>query len=91
MSVDLLPWLGLFAQIAGALVLAFSGSFGLGARKYSERGTAAGLALFCAGCVSLAVYAVVYSHYLLTAVQVLAAILVSLGIARKAREKRTRP
>ena len=88
MSFDLLPWLGLAAQIAGAVFLAFSGGFGLGTRRYDPRGTAIGLAFFCAGCVSMALYAVFERHFLLTAAQLVAAVLIGLGVVRKNRKRR---
>ena len=88
MSLELLPWLGLASQIAGALILFFSGGLGLGTREYQPRGTAAGLAFFCAGCVSLAVFAVSERHILLVGAQLLAAVLVSLGVARKVKGRR---
>ncbi len=88
MPLDLLPWLGLAAQITGAVFLALSGGFGLGARKYNARGTAIGLAVFCAGCVSMALFAVSERNFLLTAFQFIAAVLIGIGVVRKARNRR---
>lgn len=88
MPLDLLPWLGLASQMAGALVLFFSGGLGIGTRIYSPKGTALGLALFGAGCVSLAVFAGSERNFLLTGVQILAAVLVFAGVARKAKGRR---
>jgi hypothetical protein len=91
MPLDMLPWMGLASQMAGALILFFSGGLGLGTRAYSFRGTALGLAFFGAGCVSLALFAFFERHFLLTGVQFLAAILVSAGVARKSKGRRNRP
>lgn len=88
MFLPFLPWLGLAFQVAGAVVLAVSGGFGLGVRKFSPRGTALGLALFCAGCVFMAAYAASESNFLLTAAQLVAAALIGFGVARKARDRR---
>ena len=88
MVFDLLPWLGLASQVAGALILFFSGGLGLGTREYQPRGTAVGLAFFCAGCVSLAVFAASVHHVLLIGAQLLAAVLVGLGVARKTKGRR---
>lgn len=91
MMFEYLPWLGLAAQAGGAVMLAFSGGFGLGARQYDPTRTALGLALFCAGCVSFAVYALSVSNVALAAIQGIAAALVGLGVARKARERHKGP
>ncbi|MCC8193535.1 MAG: hypothetical protein LIP28_02675 [Deltaproteobacteria bacterium] len=88
MSLELLPWLGLASQIAGAVMLFFSGALGLGTRRYQVRGAAAGLAFFCAGSVSLAVFALYERNFLLTGIQLLAAVLIFLGVARKAKGRR---
>ena len=87
MPLELLPWLGLAAQAGGAVILAFSGAFGLGTRKYEARGAAAGLALFCSGCVALAWFAVTERHFLLTGIQLVAAVLIGFGVVRKARNR----
>ncbi len=84
MSLYLLLWLGFASQMAGALALFFSGGLGLG-RPRSSRGTALGLALFGAGCVSLAVFAVFERHFLMTGAQCLALVLVFAGVARKGK------
>lgn len=91
MPLDLLPWLGLASQMAGAGILFLSGGLGLGARVYSPRGSALGLALFGAGCVSLALFALFERHFLLTGVQFLAGILVFAGVARKAKRRQNHP
>lgn len=88
LSLDLLPWLGLAAQAAGAVILAFSGGFGLGVRKYEPRGTAVGLAIFCAGSVSLAAFAVSERNFLLAGIQLVAACLISFGVMKKTRGRR---
>lgn len=91
MLFEYLPWLGLAAQAGGAVIMAFSGGFGLGTRKYDPKGTALGLALFCAGCVSFVVFALSVSNFALAAIQGIAAVLVGLGVARKARERQKGP
>ncbi len=100
MPLDLLPWMGLASQMAGAAALFFSGGFGFGPatrracargndRVPSSLGVTLGLALFGAGCVSLAVFAIFERHFLLTGAQCLAVILVYAGVARKAKERRS--
>lgn len=91
MVFEYLPWLGLAAQAGGAVIMAFSGGFGLGTRKYDPKGTALGLALFLAGCVSFVVFALSVSNVALAAIQGIAAVLVGLGVARKARERHKGP
>lgn len=88
MSFALLPWLGVAAQGAGAVLLAVSGGFGLGTRPYEPKGAALGLALFCAGCVSFAVFAFLERNIVLAAIQCIAAVLVAIGVARKAGKRR---
>ena len=88
MPFDPVPWLGLAAQGAGAVLLAFSGGFGLGSRKPSPQGIALGLTLFCSGCVCIAAYAGFERNFLLTGAQLVAAILVSFGVLRKLRGRR---
>lgn len=88
LSLDLLPWLGLAAQVAGAAVLAFSGGFGLGVRKYEPRGTAVGLAIFCVGSVSLAAFAVTERNFLLAGIQLVAVSLIGFGVMKKAGGRR---
>ncbi len=109
MQLDLLPWLGFASQVAGALVLFFSGGLGIGratrracdrgrgtsrtgidsnAHAFSARGVAVGLALFGAGCASLAVFAVFERHFLLTGAQCLALVLVFAGVVRKGKGRR---
>lgn len=88
MALDYLPWLGFAAQVLGAVVLAWSGGFGLGTRKYEPKGTAFGLALFCAGSVSLAVFALSEHNVLLAIIQGVAAVLIGIGVTRKARGRR---
>jgi hypothetical protein len=88
MQSDLLPLLGLISQLAGAAFLFFSGALGLGARRYQSQGAALGLALFGAGSVSLAVFAGYERNFLLVGVQLVAGVLIFLGVARKARGRR---
>ena len=88
MSFDMLPWLGLAGQIGGAVLLAVSGGFGLGKRKYWASGAAAGLALFCAACLALAYYALADRNYLMVGAELLAGFLVARGVLRKTRGKR---
>lgn len=90
-NLDILPWLGFAAQAAGAAILAFSGGFGLGVRKYESRGTAVGLAVFCAGSVSLVVFAVSERNFLLAGIQLVAAFLIGFGVTKKAGRRRNGP
>ena len=86
MMPDFLPLMGLLSQIAGAVLLFLSGGLGLN-RPYRPRGTATGLALFCAGSVSLALFAGYERNFLLTGTQTLAMILIFLGVRRKTKGK----
>ena len=88
MPSDLLPLLGLLSQLAGAVILFLSGAFGLGSRRYNARGAAAGLAFFGAGSVSLAIFAGFERNFLLVGVQLVAVVLIFLGVARKAKGRR---
>ena len=88
MQLDLLPLLGFISQLAGAAFLFFSGGFGLGSRRYQSGGVVVGLALFGAGSVSLAVFAGYERNFLLASVQVVACVLIFLGVARKVKGRR---
>lgn len=88
MSLDIIPWLGLAGQVGGAVILAVSGGFGLGKRAYSARGTAAGLALFCAACLALAYYALADRNYIMVGAELLAGFLVTRGVLRKTGGRR---
>lgn len=88
MSLDSIPWIGLAGQIGGAVILALSGGFGLGKRTYSERGTVAGLALFCTACLALAYYAMADRNYIMIGAELLAGFLVARGVLRKTRDRR---
>ena len=91
MALELLPFLGLLSQVAGAVLLFRSGALGLGSRRHHARGSATGLAFFGAGCVSLAAFALYERNFLLAGVQVLAAFLIFFGVARKAKERHRIP
>ena len=87
----LLLWLGLAIQGAGVACLAFSGGFGFGLREPSPRELAlGGLTLFCLGCIFFAVYAVLERHFLMTAAQLIAALLISFGVVRKPGDRWSR-
>lgn len=88
MPLDIVPWLGVAGQIAGAILLAVSGGFGFDKRKYSARGTAAGLAVFCAACLALAFYAMIDRNYVMVVAELLAGLLVGRGVLRKTRDRR---